>query len=216
MVVQMYYSWTTRKSCMPASISQVTETCRSNFPDGIMAWSPQLIARNLVISLAPSLPKTPSSKAPNASIDVIITFDKHGVSSHPNHTSCYDGAVAFLTELMRGRSGWEAPVTLYTLNSVNIFRKYAHVLDAVLTVISSLWTLGRHGGGKLKLKGRGSEQTGPSNPHLMFFVSGMNAWTKAQKAMVNGHWSQMVWFRWGWIGLGRYLLINDLHKVKVP
>lgn len=175
-----------------------------------------MIARNLVSSLAPTLSKTSSSKAPTALIDVIITFDKHGVSSHPNHTSCYHGAVAFLSELMRGRSGWEPPVTLYTLNSVNIVRKYTHVFDAVLTIMSATLTLGRQGGGLRKLKGRASEQTSPPNPHLMFFVSGINAWTKAQKAMVTGHWSQMIWFRWGWIGFGRYLLINDLHKVKIP
>lgn len=199
---------------MHASIEVTTDATRSNFSDGPEAWNPQTIARSLVSSLAPDLAKTPNSKAPTAMIDVIITFDKYGVSSHPNHTSCYHGAVAFMGELMRGRSGWEPPVTLYTLKSVNILRKYAHVLDAIPTIMTSSLTLARQGGGKRKTKSRGSEQASLADPALMFFVSNIPAWTRAQKAMVNGHWSQMVWFRWGWIGLGRYLMINDLNKVK--
>jgi hypothetical protein len=27
--------------------------------------------------------------------------------------------------------------------------------------------------------------------------------------------SQMRWFRWGWIGLSRYMVVNDLKRVDV-
>jgi len=33
--------------------------------------------------------------------------------------------------------------------------------------------------------------------------------------MVQGHKSQMVWFRWGWITIGRYMTVNDLKREKV-
>lgn len=32
----------------------------------------------------------------------------------------------------------------------------------------------------------------------------------AQKAMTDAHVSQMRWFRWGWIGMSRYMVMNDL------
>ncbi|RMD42722.1 hypothetical protein DV735_g2416, partial [Chaetothyriales sp. CBS 134920] len=38
---------------------------------------------------------------------------------------------------------------------------------------------------------------------------------RAREAMVHGHRSQMVWFRWGWITLGRYMLINDLVREPI-
>lgn len=41
-------------------------------------------------------------------------------------------------------------------------------------------------------------------------VSSPGEYRKAQKAMTEAHVSQMRWFRWGWIGLSRYMVINDL------
>lgn len=33
--------------------------------------------------------------------------------------------------------------------------------------------------------------------------------------MTTAHVSQMRWFRWGWIGLSRYMVVNDLKRVDV-
>ena len=49
----------------------------------------------------------------------------------------------------------------------------------------------------------------------IMFVSDLSRYIKARRAMVHGHKSQMVWFRWGWIGLGRYMVINDLKREMV-
>jgi N-acetylglucosaminylphosphatidylinositol deacetylase len=38
---------------------------------------------------------------------------------------------------------------------------------------------------------------------------------RAQKAMTVAHKSQMRWFRWGWIGASRYMVVNDLKLAKV-
>ncbi|CAZ83826.1 unnamed protein product [Tuber melanosporum] len=42
------------------------------------------------------------------------------------------------------------------------------------------------------------------------FVSSWAGYVKARSAMVQAHVSQMRWFRWGWIGLSRYMIVNDL------
>jgi N-acetylglucosaminylphosphatidylinositol deacetylase len=33
--------------------------------------------------------------------------------------------------------------------------------------------------------------------------------------MISAHQSQMVWFRYGWITLSRYMYINDLRLERV-
>jgi N-acetylglucosaminylphosphatidylinositol deacetylase len=49
----------------------------------------------------------------------------------------------------------------------------------------------------------------------MRFVSGIEGVRKAQRAMTDAHKSQMRWFRWGWIGLSRYMVVNDVKEVSV-
>lgn len=51
-------------------------------------------------------------------------------------------------------------------------------------------------------------------PSPLLFVSGWDDLRRAQKAMTNAHISQMRWFRWGWIGLSRYMVMNDLRLEK--
>jgi len=147
---------------------------------------------------------------PNATIDVMITFDKGGVSNHPNHRALYSGAVLFLRNLMKGHSGWECPVTLYTLPTVNILRKYSSMLDALVTMaVGAIVNIisGMTGDKKMTRVERGQER--------VLFISGLQQYWRAREAMVRGHRSQMVWFRWGWITLGRYMKINDLRREKL-
>ncbi len=30
--------------------------------------------------------------------------------------------------------------------------------------------------------------------------------------MVQGHRSQMRWFLWGWVGVGRYMVVNEVRR----
>lgn len=53
------------------------------------------------------------------------------------------------------------------------------------------------------------------HPSPLLFMSGLGEVRTAQKAMTNAHKSQMKWFRWGWIGLSRYMVVNDLRLEKV-
>jgi len=146
-----------------------------------------------------------SSAPPKTTIDILLTFDGQGVSSHPNHVSLYHGALAWARSLTSNSAGWENPVAVYTLTSVSILRKYMGILDAPLTMA---WAVGSN----LQRRAKSQLRVGPDK---MLFVSDIGEYLKAREAMVNAHKSQMVWFRWGWITLGRYMVVNDLRRARV-
>ena len=146
-----------------------------------------------------------SADGPNTTIDILMTFDKHGISSHPNHISLYQGARAWISALMAGRAGWKCPVEIYTLTSINVLRKYITFFDAPLSLL-----LGGLRGASTRNKRKGQDPPG------LVFISGFAEWRKGQDAMIDGHASQMVWFRWGWISIGRYMIVNDLKRERIP
>ncbi|MCJ1389469.1 N-acetylglucosaminyl-phosphatidylinositol de-N-acetylase [Xylographa bjoerkii] len=146
-----------------------------------------------------------SNEAPTATIDVLITFDRQGISGHPNHISLYHGAVAWLRGMMKAKTGWECPVALYTLTSTNILRKYASVLDAPFTMLRCVLQSMASAGTKEK----------EGMPKRLMYLSDIGAYRTAQKAMTQAHKSQMRWFRWGWIGVGRYMIVNDLKRERI-
>lgn len=181
------------------------------------AWDANAVAEVLSSAFTPpgssQRPQKPrssrtnnSNDAPVATIDVLLTFDSRGISDHPNHTSLYRGARAWLSALMVNKSGWNCPVELYTLTTTNIFRKYIGFLDAPLTMlVGALRTAGTAGH---------TAKSEKAPPRIMF-VNDLVQWRKAQRAMTKGHQSQMRWFRWGWIGVGRYMVVNDLKREKI-
>lgn len=168
-------------------------------------WDKVKIASLLSAAFAPNLAKPMKSKgseAPTATIDVLITFDQAGVSSHPNHISLFHGASHFIASLIHNRPRWQCPVDLYTLTSVNIARKYSTFFDSLLSTMLMAFSTRKAG----------------AHPSPLLFVSGAGEVRTAQKAMTTAHQSQMKWFRWGWIGLSRYMVVNDLklQKAKAP
>lgn len=141
-----------------------------------------------------------------AAIDVLITFDSQGVSSHPNHTSLYHGARTFASLLQRRR---HRPIDVYTLTSVNIVRKYASIGDLLTTLAAYVKDTGSVLGGG-----------GKDHPKALVFLNelyGSSGATRATawRAMTEAHQSQMRWFRYGWIVLSRYMVINDLKLEKI-
>lgn len=179
------------------------------FPDSITTtWNTEKISSLLREAFAPTNHTTNNAEEqqpPTANIDVLITFDSQGVSSHPNHISLYHGARAFVASLTANKPGWSSPVDLYTLTSVNVLRKYTGILDTLATLGSSLWAKdGSAGSNKKDAK---------SHPVALVFMHGLGkeGWLKAREAMTRAHLSQMVWFRYGWITLSRYMFMNDLQ-----
>lgn len=175
----------------------------TDFPDSMTTrWDEGRIANLLCSAFAPQLgrQRADDSAKPTANIDVLITFDGNGVSSHPNHISLYHGARAFVSTLMLGKTSWSCPVDLYTLTSVNVVRKYSGLLDVFATLAIGI----RH-----------EDKAHPGGLILMNQLTGQGGLTTAWSAMTEAHKSQMVWFRYFWILLSRYMLMNDLKLEKV-
>ncbi|PQE29362.1 N-acetylglucosaminyl-phosphatidylinositol de-N-acetylase protein [Rutstroemia sp. NJR-2017a WRK4] len=172
-----------------------------DFPDSMkITWDKQKIADLLTSAFVPSAPKRKDKNTPpTTSIDILITFDAGGISSHPNHISLYHGSRHFISSLLRDHSGWQSPVDLYTLTSISIFRKYTSFVDTFMSLIFAAF---------------GGREIG-AHPSPLLFMSGIEEVRIAQKAMTTAHKSQMRWFRWGWIGLSRYMSVNDLRLEKI-
>ncbi|KAI1809142.1 N-acetylglucosaminyl-phosphatidylinositol de-N-acetylase [Poronia punctata] len=180
-----------------------------DFPDSMVtAWDPNRISERLSSAFAPHLAhpsEKPSADEPRTTgIDVLITFDRSGVSSHPNHISLYHGARAFISALSKGTTGPVSPIDMYTLTSVGILRKYASFFDALFTVAVTFLR-----------GGEGLRKSAQGNPDTLITISnllgGRENYGSARRAMTDAHKSQMVWFRWGWILLSRYMVVNDLR-----
>lgn len=198
-------------------------------------WSTEKISTLLRDAFAPNNNTTTSSsnkdtisEPPKATIDVLITFDSGGVSSHPNHISLYHGARHFVASLTANRPGWASPVDMYTLTSVGVARKYAGIMDVFATLGATaldVWRGGGGGGGGAGTRQNGNGNKGSSSkdkngrrrPAALVFMHGFGAggWATAREAMTRAHVSQMVWFRWGWITISRYMFMNDLRLEKV-
>lgn len=125
-------------------------------------------------------------------ITVIITFDDDGISSHPNHISCLNGARDYIRTI-------SSTTHLYTLTTVPLWRKYLSIFDGPLSLMYH------------NMNTSLSTPSDPASiPEGLLLVNTLAQTIIAQKAMTHAHVSQMRWFRWGWIGLSRYMVINDL------
>ncbi|KAL2821540.1 putative deacetylase LmbE-like domain-containing protein [Aspergillus granulosus] len=198
------------------SPSDVLVLDEDRFRDSITTeWAKSDVAALLASTFAPDSntstkrTKSNATTGPTATIDVLLTFDVAGISNHPNHRSLYHGALHFLHNLTKSYPGYASPVALYTLTTTNMLRKYMGILDAPVTMVSGVFE-----GLFSSSKGRKAGVTKGKDrlPARLLYVSSVGEWMTAQAAMVKAHQSQMVWFRWGWISIGRYMAVNDLRR----
>jgi N-acetylglucosaminylphosphatidylinositol deacetylase len=225
------------KSAASFGIPEDNVRCISDpqaLPDSMSkAWASADVATHLdkFFLTAPSSTdtKAKASKEPRKPfVDIILTFDSTGVSSHPNHISLYRAA----KDWTRGAREKGSDVELYSLTSTSILRKYLSILDVFATVlacaINMLQVLLSQGKGSRSKSSRDpktrkrsiaaatasvKKERGKGLPFL--FISNLWTWRVAQLAMTRAHVSQMVWFRWGWITLSRYMVVNDLRAVPL-
>jgi N-acetylglucosaminylphosphatidylinositol deacetylase len=122
-------------------------------------------------------------------IDVIITFDDHGVSGHPNHRAVHQGLLRFLE---RGDQP-ECLRAALTLHSCRLWRKYLGVLTYPMD-----WLLLNHN--------HQDEQWAWAVPCPLTDYWIM--WRAMQQ-----HASQFVWFRRLYLLSSRYLFVNSLRIV---
>ncbi|KAK3386238.1 putative deacetylase LmbE-like domain-containing protein [Sordaria brevicollis] len=205
------------------------------FPDSMTTyWDPEQISSVLASAFAPELvedtnPAVASStrsrtqkknkggqkrKEVTPTIDTIITFDRYGISGHPNHISLYHGARLFVSQVLAATSSSSSSsnkptVDLYTLPTLSLFRKYSGILDSLPTLLQ--WGLSAGFMNKDKNE----------RPKALVFMNNLvpgEGWAsvdKAWQAMTRAHKSQMRWFRYGWIGLSRYMYVNHLVREEV-
>ncbi|KAK3952237.1 putative deacetylase LmbE-like domain-containing protein [Pseudoneurospora amorphoporcata] len=202
------------------------------FPDSMTTtWDPERISHLLASAFAPELNETTSTRSSgkknnnkatktkgeiNPTIDTIITFDKHGVSGHPNHISLYHGARLFVSQLLtaaaagKNKDKGQGQVDIYTLPTLGIARKYSGIIDALPTLLEWAWSAG--------ITRKDKQERPGALVFMNNLVPGGEAWPsvdKAWAAMTQAHVSQMRWFRYGWIGLSRYMYVNNLVLEKV-
>ncbi|KAF2218662.1 putative deacetylase LmbE-like domain-containing protein [Elsinoe ampelina] len=162
-----------------------------SYPDSMTTyWSSDKVTEALSVKYA-------SGTSP--SLDIIITFDHKGISSHANHISLLAGARHYIQSSSTSN---QANVALYSLITTNIVRKYLAIFDVPLSLI-------------LYLLHRAPTAPYSSLPDRMLFFSNFSGYRKAQRSMTNCHKSQMLWFRYGWIFLSRYISTNDLVRQHV-
>lgn len=202
------------------------------FPDSMTtSWDSERISHLLASAFAPELKETTNIASASASrssknkgsagkaevkptIDTIITFDKHGISGHPNHISLYHGARLFVSQLLAATAGknkekGQGQVDLYTLPTLSLPRKYSGILDALPTLLEWAWSAG------ITKKDKYERPGGLVFMNNLIPGEGWASVDKAWAAMTKAHVSQMRWFRYGWIGLSRYMYVNSLFREVV-
>lgn len=127
-------------------------------------------------------------------INLIITFDKYGISGHKNHISVWQGITQYLAQQQQR-------IDCYTLTTVSVFRKFLGVFDLPYSILEHYY-----------LRSHVSSSSIVSNPVLIY--GGWNSLRLSHKAM-QAHASQYVWFRRLFVGFSRYALINSLQLVTI-
>lgn len=137
----------------------------------------------------------------------IVTFDEDGISGHANHISLFHGVSRFV------KSHKKQGMELYVLKSVNFLEKYSFTMLTNIELIFhhlSKLIIGKVFNVSVNISvfkltiGKKSLQ----------FYSDLNMLSVSYAAMAYGHYSQMVWFRYGWLIFSRYLNYNQLIQVE--
>ncbi|XP_063695127.1 probable N-acetylglucosaminyl-phosphatidylinositol de-N-acetylase [Bolinopsis microptera] len=68
--------------------------------------------------------------------DIIITFDRYGVSGHPNHIATSKG-VTYACK----NSSVSSDTLIYQLDSVNVIRKYSSFMDCFISCTSKIYMI---------------------------------------------------------------------------
>lgn len=170
------------------------------YKDGMdVEWS----AKDISASLAQIIKKDSQNTT-------VITFDEHGVSNHANHISLYYGT----REYFRTHVGSNDKFRLYVLKTLNFWEKYSFT---VLTNVELFFDLLSKFvfSNLLKINVNVSFFNHFHSSHLpqVKVYSDLNMLSLSYAAMAYGHYSQMVWFRYGWIFFSRYLTFNHLVQI---
>ncbi|EPQ50152.1 hypothetical protein GLOTRDRAFT_108705 [Gloeophyllum trabeum ATCC 11539] len=130
-----------------------------------------------------------TSYASAHNITTILTFDERGVSSHPNHISLFRGTALALALAPQ-------PLRAYALVSSPLLTKYLGVASAFVAKV------------RVPLQARSD-----NGVDRAMVVSSAAEYAVTLRGMLQ-HWSQMVWFRWLYVGFSRYMWVNEWVEIK--
>lgn len=177
-----------------------------NYADGMdVLWSAEDVSASLnkIIDFS------------SLSSPVLITFDSKGVSSHPNHISLFYGCKHFFASVVGPlNSSTTKQARLYALKSLSFWEKYSFTLltniellvDFVSKFILSSFL-------KININISFFDTFAAKQRPSIKVYSDLNMLSLSYAAMAYGHFSQMVWFRYGWLILSRYLTFNHLIQI---
>ncbi|KAG8988338.1 N-acetylglucosaminyl-phosphatidylinositol de-N-acetylase [Tulasnella sp. 427] len=158
----------------------------------------------------------------------IITFDRFGVSKHPNHISTCEGVILFFANFALpppSDSSSSSPTLVqppraWALRTVSLLPKYTGFVSTIsLRIILAvenfqrlvLRVLGRDETALPSIRTGDTIKTAP----LLTFLSTPAQYVATLNAM-RKHKTQLVWFRWLYVTWSRYMWINELQELKVP
>ncbi|KAK1322346.1 hypothetical protein QJS10_CPA03g02411 [Acorus calamus] len=118
-------------------------------------------------------------------IELLITFDSHGVSGHPNHRDVHHG----IHMVLSGNS--QRKIEAWELISTTILRKYSGPLDIWLSILQSKCYQGRH-------------------THCF-----PNSYPRKTYLAMAQHDSQWIWFRKLFVAFSGYTYVNIIRRINV-
>ncbi|KOG97610.1 N-acetylglucosaminylphosphatidylinositol deacetylase [Saccharomyces eubayanus] len=138
---------------------------------------------------------------------IIVTFDSYGVSNHINHKSCHIAVETFMNDYVRSKAkenGKNAHIAALYLRSYknNIFLKYNSFIWEILKMLYST----------VSPFGKSIQPLPPSTAtekDSLLLMNTHSQYILAYAAMLNAHKSQVVWFRYGWWILSRFVFVNE-------
>ncbi|CAF4485376.1 unnamed protein product [Rotaria socialis] len=135
-------------------------------------------------------------------IDLLITFDKSGISGHINHKSIALGIKYYIDNTD------QTPLT-YEVSTASLLFKFSSLFDILRTTIKFLPRLFR----SLFSTLFPFIISQPNDKHVLF-VSSPYGYYKGLKAF-HAHRSQVLWFRHLYTTFSRYMFMNDLNKISL-
>lgn len=139
-----------------------------------------------------------STPPPKGEQNIVLTFDKDGVSNHINHKKCFEVASQYYSNNKKS-------TLLLTLNSYhnNILLKYSSFGWECLKLLNKLYNPFV------------SKDISPflKTSHITIF-STYSQYILSLASMLNAHKSQMVWYRYFWWVLSRFVFVNDIKIVN--
>lgn len=126
---------------------------------------------------------------------VLLTFDQNGISGHLNHISLFYGVEKFVES-----SAYKVD-RFFVLKTWDLFIKYSFNLF-------TNWELTQ------RIYATVTGQSPDSSSSLKIF-NDLNQLFVNLAAMTAGHFTQMVYFRYGWVFLSKYFNSNELLEITI-